>query len=135
MLFSDLNVHIFKSSFVEGKLMSKGEGMWDFSSEEFESVVPVGLEDMEALLVNILSTLVTKIICIDLILTLQEGLSFFPVMHGIDKYSFEFVNGVIEPENISKVILVDSSKVDFVVKVVSCFYNVEELLRDFVVVF
>jgi hypothetical protein len=43
---------------------------------------------MVALLINILSTFVIEINQIDFILTLQKGLTLFPIMHRIYKHSF-----------------------------------------------
>ena len=49
--------------------MCEGVCMADFSPEYFEPVIPVGLEDVIALLVDILSTLIVKIYNVDFILT------------------------------------------------------------------
>ena len=49
--------------------MCEGVCMTDFSPEYFEPVIPVGLEDVIALLVDILSTLIVKIYNVDFILT------------------------------------------------------------------
>lgn len=77
--------------------MGKGVGMWNFGSDEFESIIPIGLEDMITLLMNILPTLVIKISQIDLALTLQKRLRPFPIMHGIHKHRLQLVNSVIQP--------------------------------------
>ena len=69
MLFTYFNIHILEFYFLEGILMCEGVCMTDFSPEYFEPVIPVGLEDVIALLVDILSTLIVKIYNVDFILT------------------------------------------------------------------
>lgn len=89
---------------------------------------------MVAFLVDKLSALIVEICHIDIVLTGQKGLSLFPVMHGIDKHGLQLIYGVIQPQYVSKIVLVNSSKINFVVKIMRSFNNVKHLLRKFEIV-
>lgn len=135
MLFSNLNVHIFHSCLVKSELMGKSIRMSDFAPQKFEPIIPVWLEDMIALLMNVFSALIIKVINVDSFLTFQKGFTIFPIMHGINKNCLKLVNCMIKPKNISEIVLVDSSKVDFVIVIMCGFNDIQKLLRNFIVFF
>lgn len=84
---------------------------------------------------NILPALIIEINHVYFVFALKKGLSIFPVMHGVDEHSFEFVDCMIEPNNVSKVVLINSSKVDFIIKIVRLLDNVKKLFWKFVIIF
>jgi len=90
---------------------------------------------MISLLMNVFPTFVIKVSHVDCILALEKSLSIFPVMHGIYEHSFKFIDGMIEPKNVSKVVLIDSCKVNFIIEIVCLFNDMKELFGQFVVVF
>ncbi len=55
-------------------------------------------------------------------------------MHGIDKHGFQLIYCVIQPQYVSKIVLVDSSKINFVVKIMRSFNDVKHLLRKFEII-
>lgn len=73
---------------------------------------------------NIFTAFIIEVSHVDFVLTLNEGLSLFPIMHSINKHSFEFINCMIEPQDVSKIVLIDSAKVDFVIKIVCSFEDI-----------
>lgn len=90
---------------------------------------------MISLLMNVFSAFVIKVSHVDFILALEKSLSIFPVMHGIYEHSFKFIDGMIEPKNVSKVVLIYSCKVNFIIEIVCLLNDMKELFRQFVVVF
>lgn len=55
-------------------------------------------------------------------------------MHGVDEEGFEFFKSVVEPEDISEIVFVNTSEVDFIVEVMGSLDNVKKLFWEFIVV-
>lgn len=75
--------------------MGKSVSMPDFSPQGLKPIVSVRLENMIALLVNKLSAFIVEIEHINFVLTGQEGLRFFPVVHRVYKHSLKLLNCVV----------------------------------------
>jgi hypothetical protein len=73
---------------------------------------------MITLLIDKLSAFYLKVDEIDFIFALYKMFGFHPIMHGLDKDCFEFVYCVIKPKHVSKIVLINASKVNLVVEVV-----------------
>lgn len=114
---------------MKGIFVGKSITMPDFPPEYFKPVVSVRLENVIILLVNVFPAFIAESKHIDLIFALKKGLSLFPVMHSVDKHGFKLINGVVKPEYVSKVILINSSKVNFIIKIVGGLNDVKKLFR------
>jgi hypothetical protein len=87
-----------------------------------------------AFLVYKLSALIVEVCYVDIALTGQKSIRLFPVMHGIDKHGFQLIHSVIQPQDIAEVVLIHSSKINFVIKIMRSFNDVKHLLRKFEIV-
>ena len=81
--------------------MGKSVTMSNFSPENFKSIVPVWLENVIVLLMNILPAFVIKVSHIDCILTFQKALCLLPMVHRPNKHSLELLYSMIEPDDVS----------------------------------
>ena len=116
-------------------LVGKSISMPNFSPKGLEPIVSVRLKNMVAFLVNKLSAFIVEIKHINFVLTGQEGLCLFPVVHRVNKHSLQLLNCVVQPKYISEIKLIDSSEIDFVIKVMCRFDYVQKLFWQLVVVF
>jgi hypothetical protein len=119
---------------MKGIFMGKSITMTDFTPENFQPVVSVRLENVIILLMNVFPAFIAESEHIDLILALKKGLCFFPVMHSVDKHGFKLINCVVKPKYVSEVVLVNSSKVNFIIKIVGGLNYVKKLFRKIIVI-
>ena len=89
---------------------------------------------MVALLVDELPALIVEICHVDSVLAGHKHVSLFPIMQGVDEHSLELIDSMIQPEDIPEIILINSAKINLIVKVMSSFDDIQHLLGQFVVI-
>jgi hypothetical protein len=134
VLFSELNIHRVHTGLVECILMGESIAVGEFGPKEFESVVPVGLENVVALLVDELPALIAKIWHINTILTSQKHIRLFPIMHGIHKHGLKLLHRMIQPQNIPKIIFINPPKIYLIVKVMGRLNHKQHLLGQLIII-
>jgi hypothetical protein len=89
---------------------------------------------MVALLVDELSALIVEICQVNTVLARHKDVSLFPVMQGVDEHSLELIDSMIQPEDIPEIILINSAKINLIVKVMGSFNDIQHLLGQFIVI-